>query len=86
MTKITVRSNTNVRAIDVKWGKGSAFNLASDIYGSGYGAERYKSMSNKWKFMITSHKGGPWYQHYDSREFDDVGEMNAAIAEWIRAN
>jgi hypothetical protein len=86
MTKTIVRSNTNVRAIDVKWLKGSTFNFSAHNIGySDYHAERWRAPSGKWKFMIHAPKG-PVPRYYDGREFETVGDMNAAIAEWIRAN
>ena len=84
MKKISVSSNTNVRAIDVRWLKGSAFNFsAHNIGGSRFHAERWRSMDNKWKFMIHQYPG-EYCAHIDDREFETIGDMNAAIAEWIR--
>ena len=65
----------------IKWGTGSAFNVNIGTIGR-WGAERYRSMDNKWKFIITS-TTGPRYQHFDNREFGTKEEMDIAIMEWI---
>jgi len=83
--KTTVKSNSNIRAHDIVWGRGSSFNLGT-IHGCNFGCERYKTPDNKWKFIINRRDGGPWYVHYDKKEYDTATELEYAIAEWVRDN
>lgn len=81
------------RVMKVTWGKGSSFNLSELIGDTSWGAERYRTMENKWKFLVTNHSGkGVWYDYYDGGEYDTVEDLNLAIAdviewkEWKRLN
>ena len=68
----------------IKWGKGSSFNLnIGEI--NGWGAERYRSLSGKWRFLITK-STGPRYQHVDDREFETKEELDDAILEGLWKN
>ena len=65
---------------EVVWGKGSSFNVCDSVGGGNWGAERYRTMDNKWKYILTNHSGtGIWYDHYGMGEFDTVEELNLAI-------
>ena len=68
----------------IKWGKGSSFNINIGQI-NGWGAERYRTTENKWKFLITKNSG-EWYQHFDDREFDTKEELDEAILEWMWSN
>lgn len=81
------------KVMKVTWGKGSSFNLSESIGDTHWGAERYRTMENKWKFLVTNHSGkGVWYDYYDGGEYETVEELNLAIAdviewkEWKRLN
>ena len=64
----------------VVWGKGSSFNVCDSVGGGNWGAERYKTMDGKWKFLITNHTGtGVWYDCHEMGEYDTVVELNQAI-------
>jgi len=68
----------------IRWGRGSSFNVnIGEI--NGWGAERYRVLNGKWKFLMTS-GSGPRYQHVDNREFHTKEELDTAILEWINEN
>ena len=69
----------------IKWGKGSSFNVNIGEV-NGWGAERYRTLDNRWKFIITKASAGPWYQYFDDREFENKEELDDAILEWMWNN
>ena len=65
-------------------GKGSSFNVCDSVGGTNWGAERYKTMDGKWKYILTNHSGtGTWYDHYGMGEFETVIELNEAIVNTV---